>query len=214
MAFKSIPGAICACLAVVSSNANAAVISLESTSSFLLRDSSDILFGTTDATVIDLSSLGFLAGDTILLESLGDFDKGPGGDTITDWTLGVFSFSDTLLAPTVSHRVPDAIDAGVDYISPNTWSWDTYTTTANSTDIEEDFRIFGEATGGTIINIPSGAQFLFVGNLDNGTRDNADPDNDYALRITELSSVPVPAAVWLFGSGLLGLVGLAGRKKA
>jgi hypothetical protein len=26
--------------------------------------------------------------------------------------------------------------------------------------------------------------------------------------------VPVPAAVWLFGSGLLGLVGIAKRKKA
>ena len=28
------------------------------------------------------------------------------------------------------------------------------------------------------------------------------------------SVVPVPAAVWLFGSGLLGLVGVAMRKKA
>ena len=28
------------------------------------------------------------------------------------------------------------------------------------------------------------------------------------------SAVPVPAAVWLFGSGLLGLIGLARRKKA
>jgi hypothetical protein len=26
--------------------------------------------------------------------------------------------------------------------------------------------------------------------------------------------VPIPAAAWLFGSGLLGLVGIAGRKKA
>ena len=30
----------------------------------------------------------------------------------------------------------------------------------------------------------------------------------------EVSNVPVPAAVWLFGSGLLGLVGIARRKKA
>jgi len=28
------------------------------------------------------------------------------------------------------------------------------------------------------------------------------------------STVPVPAAVWLFGSGLLGLIGVAKRKKA
>lgn len=30
----------------------------------------------------------------------------------------------------------------------------------------------------------------------------------------EVNAVPVPAAVWLFGSGLLGLVGVARRKKA
>lgn len=30
----------------------------------------------------------------------------------------------------------------------------------------------------------------------------------------DLNSVPVPAAVWLFGSGLIGLVGVARRKKA
>lgn len=31
---------------------------------------------------------------------------------------------------------------------------------------------------------------------------------------TSYSAVPVPAAVWLFGSGLLGLVGIARRKKS
>ena len=30
----------------------------------------------------------------------------------------------------------------------------------------------------------------------------------------EISQIPVPAAVWLFGSGLLGLVGIARRRKA
>jgi hypothetical protein len=39
----------------------------------------------------------------------------------------------------------------------------------------------------------------------------------YTLELTGTitpSAVPVPAAVWLFGSGLLGLVGVARRKKA
>ena len=49
------------------------------------------------------------------------------------------------------------------------------------------------------------------------------PENDpngyggyqYGLHlIGNISTVPVPAAVWLFGSGLLGLVGFARRKKA
>jgi hypothetical protein len=29
-----------------------------------------------------------------------------------------------------------------------------------------------------------------------------------------VSAIPVPAAVWLFGSGLIGLVGVARRRKA
>jgi hypothetical protein len=37
--------------------------------------------------------------------------------------------------------------------------------------------------------------------------------SDFAFR-THMSAVPVQAAVWLFGSGLIGLVGLARRKPA
>lgn len=35
-----------------------------------------------------------------------------------------------------------------------------------------------------------------------------------AVQSGDVSAVPVPAAVWLFGSGLIGLVGFARRKKA
>jgi len=34
-----------------------------------------------------------------------------------------------------------------------------------------------------------------------------------AVRPGDVSAVPVPAAVWLFGSGLMGLLGLARRKR-
>ena len=36
----------------------------------------------------------------------------------------------------------------------------------------------------------------------------------WAVHPGNVSAVPVPAAVWLFGSGLLGLIGIARRKKA
>jgi len=39
-------------------------------------------------------------------------------------------------------------------------------------------------------------------------------DDSYSESLTNVSAVPVPAAVWLFGSGLIGLAGIALRKKA
>jgi hypothetical protein len=38
--------------------------------------------------------------------------------------------------------------------------------------------------------------------------------NVIEVDVQVVSAIPVPAAVWLFGSGLLGLVGIARRKKA
>jgi len=38
-------------------------------------------------------------------------------------------------------------------------------------------------------------------------------ENGELVAIADLSAVPVPAAVWLFGSGLLGLIGLSRRRK-
>ena len=52
-----------------------------------------------------------------------------------------------------------------------------------------------------------GTGWLDVGDVTSGV------NIDSAITI-EGSVVPVPAAVWLFGSGLLGLVGIARRKKA
>ena len=40
------------------------------------------------------------------------------------------------------------------------------------------------------------------------------PDNDYLVWKGTVNPVPIPAAVWLFGSGLLGLVGIARRKQS
>jgi len=48
-----------------------------------------------------------------------------------------------------------------------------------------------------------------------GTTDKATDTNQYAWAVYsgDASLVPIPASVWLFGSGLLGLVGMARRKK-
>lgn len=41
-----------------------------------------------------------------------------------------------------------------------------------------------------------------------------DSTNDYSLAAVRVSAVPIPAAAWLFGSGLIGLAGIARRRKA
>jgi len=57
---------------------------------------------------------------------------------------------------------------------------------------------------------PTGGWNSFVGGS------NAPLNNSYpfAVDLTVTSVVPVPAAVWLFGSGMLGLIGVARRRKA
>lgn len=42
---------------------------------------------------------------------------------------------------------------------------------------------------------------------------NFDIGSGNSLTVTSVSEVPVPAAIWLFGSGLIGLAGIARRKK-
>ena len=43
---------------------------------------------------------------------------------------------------------------------------------------------------------------------------NATATFEFTYTAAPISSVPVPAAIWLFGSGLLGLIGVARRKKS
>jgi len=65
----------------------------------------------------------------------------------------------------------------------------------------------GPGWGGDInINAPTG--------LPVGTTDETWAIDNVEVVLGGVSAVPVPAAAWLFGSGLIGLVGFARRKKA
>ena len=53
-------------------------------------------------------------------------------------------------------------------------------------------------------------------NIDTGFQFRHDKNNEHfawAVHSGDVSAVPVPGAVWLFGSGLIGLVGFARKKK-
>jgi hypothetical protein len=147
------------------------VIPMTSHEQFLRVDPADVA---TSAVVIALTANGLQPGQTIFIEPLGGFDNGPEGDAPRA-LMAVFSASATLLGPSLIARVPDAIDAGPDYV--------THTTCPGNlpTDIPEDFTV---PIGGTSVEIPAGATHLFLCPRECYSRDNSDPNGDFGARIT------------------------------
>ena len=181
-----------------SAHAQTFEISVPVKATYLHVDSYDYLNGALDATPIELSTLGIYEGDWLLLEALGDIKRGIYFSD--DWTrmIGVFSSSSVLLSYTNLNRVQDAIDAGTDEITSNTFDLN------EPTDIAEDFRIFHETdVDQTILQVPINATYLFVAARDNRYFDNSDPDNDFAVRITVVPE-PISLALFIIGGATLG----------
>ncbi len=64
-------------------------------------------------------------------------------------------------------------------------------------------------TGGGLITFVGGSYFNYTPNLDYPLIADGGPANRYdagTFQFEAVSSVPVPAAIWLFGSGLIGLI--------
>jgi hypothetical protein len=146
-----------------------------------------------------------------------------GSGNITDWTF-------TLTAPNLDGGSPDVIDLaslnGETGIAGSAF-------TATSTQLLFDFSLSGghyafflgsdassnfwclETAGGNCTGNGIGEHMGWpAGEV--GSSQAAAQSVVYtgSVVIAEVQSVPVPAAVWLFGSGLLGLVGMARCKKA
>ena len=155
--------------------ADPAVFSVDPRRTYLRTNSDAPL----DALKIDLAALGIAPGNVIRLERLGAWDCGaPCADTVTGMG-GVFSAGTTLLGPSAVHRVPGAVDAGVELVTGGTFFG------ALPTDIPEDFAITD-----TTIQVPLGATHLFVGALDSLYSDNSDPNGDFKLQISVVDVSP------------------------
>ena len=87
-------------------------------------------------------------------------------------------------------------------------------------DIRVDGSSIGVATYAPYGGIWEEFSFLFnSGSLTSATIEIVDLNlvyggNDFALDDLSISKAPIPPAVWLFGSGLLGLIGISRRKNS
>lgn len=156
-------------------------------------------------TPIVLSAVGISGGDFLHLEQVGawyDGHAGYGGDVSAMDTvkemIGVFSSSNTLLAPNILDRVPGALDAGVHIVTWNTLFGNMPTNTPN---------VFGITN--TFLHVPIGANYLFVAAHDIYYSDNSDPNGDFGVRITPIASVPEPSPLLLLGLGFISLAAYA-----
>jgi hypothetical protein len=109
-----------------------------------------------DAVPIDLAALGITPGMQPPAPPARATTTSDRPADIYTYMFGVFSATATLLARATSIRVADAIDAGFDV-----QTGDTYVGT-QPTDIDEDFAINSPPLLDVTVTVPAGAAFLFV----------------------------------------------------
>lgn len=150
-----------------------------------------------DAVAIDLAALGITPGTHLRLHNPGDYDLGPYDD---QWVtmIGIFSATSTLLDESNLDRVADAIPAGFDCVTGETWFG------TEPTDVVADFLVTGPNQSDVTITVPAGAAFLFVTAHDSWYQDNTDPDGDYAVFIDVIG----PGSFVDLGHGLAGVSGV------
>jgi hypothetical protein len=132
-------------------------VTVRSLESFYRVDNSDVA---EDAHSLRLADYGLSVGQRIRLRTEGQFDL-PAVRRVT----AVFSSSDTLLPHTELKRVPGAIQTA----APPCPTGETFFE-HQATEIPEDFRVDEMSIE---IEIPPGAQYLFVSNPDSFYADNA-----------------------------------------
>ena len=133
---------------------------------------------------------------------------------LTNATIAIFDEVADINSATTS-----SVGSGLEVTVPELIAWDsgagTLTGSNGSLAIDGDFVIAaicslcgnvwtgGDIDYGSELTVPGADTYAIVFDGISGFELTAD-----------LSPVPVPGAVWLFGSGLLGLVGVARRKKS
>lgn len=216
-------GAVCACLAVVSTNANAALINgsvltfdAYGGGSSIPSNGNGSWFGVepTSFGVIGISSFdGLILGST--QTAAGSHSGAPDGsesptiDSPHDWygNTGMLStVSDSNVLTTTGNT------ATIDFTGIR-WSW------AGADNIVIYDSTAGDSGVANItcgLDCSNGDNYMldYIGHIESGSPSGLGGEEVRIHLEGTISAVPVPAAFWLFGSGLVGLIGMARRKSA
>ena len=196
MVSKSIIGAVCACLAAVSLNANASVIYSYTGNNFDSFHSQNNSGEAIDS-IYDTSMqvTGFIQFETLLLPNLNNALLVPINAIFSDGLITISFFNGS---PWNSIKVSTNESGSItDWTIILTSALDmlTFEEVAMSITALPVFDTGGQSyCTDTTCSVTENHQAYVMGN-----------PGAWAV-------VPIPAAIWLFGSGLIGLVGLARRK--
>jgi len=228
-------GASCACLlSLVSLPASSATIELGAIdagqyrsdgwhsspiNNYLAGESSKSEYEHRNWFSFDLSSVTLEAGELITGATLSLQNGGYGGGEKEEWTVMSVETDVTVVMADHGPGSPDGIAIFADLKDES-----IYGSTTISLSTPKDAIIDVGLTGVAISNITSSIGGLFavggyVSSLNSPLLDEflfSGTSNQLGTvnLLLETTAVPIPPAIWLFGSGLLGLIGISRRKKA
>jgi hypothetical protein len=178
---------VCLCLGVGTAwPQTLTTLTIDPKATYLHVDATDAGMGVLDAPAIDLGALGIVPGNFLKLEQLGAFKLGTAYNDDATSMGGIFSSTNALGPTSDLNRVTGAIDAGVDVFTDVTYFLN------EPTDIAEDFQI----DPSVIVQVPAGANYLFIAALDASYSDNTDPNGDFGVRITKVPDLSIWVDKW------------------
>lgn len=242
MVFKSIIGATCTCLAVVSFNSNAATITL---SDLYYRSWNGIIehqegAGTSNSIVStgQTDSIGpvIVSNNTSYASAYGssDYLSLSASSSVDGSDIGLLGLDYAIAEATTWFEADLVVSGGTGNALLNIDAFYNETLTSNPTAFlhgEQRIRIFdatndlvlaylrGVSNENELIDILLDFDATYRLQMTSTAYTKVDAgyfassQRDFSATISAVSAVPVPAAVWLFGSGLIGLIGLARRKR-